>query len=59
VEIPRDTASAEIDFPEGTVKLTNLQKLFWPKDGITNAICSSIALKSLRLSPLTCRIGRW
>lgn len=35
VSIDRDTPSADIDFPEGTVKLTNLQKLYWPADGIT------------------------
>jgi len=35
VEIPRDVESAEIGLPEGNVKLTNLQKLFWAEDGIS------------------------
>ncbi len=35
LEIARDTPSVEIDFPAGPVKLTNLEKLFWPADGIT------------------------
>ena len=35
IEIPRDVDSADISLPEGTVKLSNLQKLFWPEDGIT------------------------
>ena len=36
VEIPRDRATAEVEVAAGqTVTLTNLQKLFWPEDGIT------------------------
>jgi len=35
VEIPRDVNDAEIDVGSRAVKLTNLQKVFWPQDGIT------------------------
>lgn len=35
VEIPRDEKSVDLDLPGGRVTLTNLQKVFWPEDGIT------------------------
>jgi len=35
VSIPSDEQDAELNLPEGSVKLTNLQKPFWPADGIT------------------------
>lgn len=35
LSIPRDVKDAEIRLAEGAVRLTNLQKLFWPADGIT------------------------
>jgi len=35
VKIPRDAQGVELDFDGRTVKLTNLQKLFWPELGIT------------------------
>src|SRR3954454_17834189 len=35
VRIPRDVEDAEMDVSGRLVRLTNLQKLFWPKEGIT------------------------
>ncbi|MFN2512068.1 MAG: non-homologous end-joining DNA ligase [Pyrinomonadaceae bacterium] len=35
VEIPKDARGLELDFNGRIVKLTNLQKLFWPELGIT------------------------
>ncbi|HTS66445.1 MAG TPA: non-homologous end-joining DNA ligase [Candidatus Acidoferrales bacterium] len=35
IEIPRGLASAEVAVDNRTVPLTNLQKLFWPNDGIS------------------------
>src|SRR5438270_12044726 len=35
VDIPRGVENAEVDAGGRTVKLTNLQKLFWPQAGIT------------------------
>lgn len=35
LEIPRDTPTAEVNADGGTVKLTNLRKIFWPDEGIT------------------------
>jgi bifunctional non-homologous end joining protein LigD len=35
VQIPKDVADAEITVEGGTVKLTNLQKVFWPKLRLT------------------------
>jgi bifunctional non-homologous end joining protein LigD len=35
VEIPRDTDDAEVAVGGRTVKLTNLRKAFWPREGIT------------------------
>ena len=35
VDIPRDVNDAEIDVGGRVVKLTNLTKVFWPKEGIT------------------------
>lgn len=35
VEIPKGIETAELDVEGGLVKLTNLQKIFWPKLGLT------------------------
>jgi bifunctional non-homologous end joining protein LigD len=35
VQIPRNVTDAELTVEGGTVKLTNLQKVFWPKLGLT------------------------
>ncbi|HEY3823294.1 MAG TPA: non-homologous end-joining DNA ligase [Bryobacteraceae bacterium] len=35
VTIPADVNDVELDLPEGTVKLTNLAKIFWTSEGIT------------------------
>lgn len=35
VEIPRNVDQTELDIQGGTVKLTNLQKIFWPELGLT------------------------
>ncbi|SRR5579885_1859055 len=34
-ELPDDAKELELELPEGKVRLTNLQKLFWPALGIT------------------------
>ncbi|MGH9459254.1 MAG: non-homologous end-joining DNA ligase [Thermoanaerobaculia bacterium] len=34
-EIPRDTADVTVRIPEGTLRLTNLRKVFWKRLGIT------------------------
>jgi bifunctional non-homologous end joining protein LigD len=35
IEIPKDVSDAEVSVDGGTVKLTNLQKIFWPKLRLT------------------------
>lgn len=35
VEIPRDAADAEVAVGDRTVKLTNLRKVFWDREGLT------------------------
>ena len=59
VKLPKNKNSLDVEFGDRVVKLTNLNKLFWPKLGVTKRDLIQYYLDVAPVLSRTFSIARW